>query len=92
MTNFSPTFTPNTDHITTEDIAAKVDFATGTGARCVVIGDIDGDGKPDLVVANNGDNTVSVLRNTGNSGSPGFATKVDFAVVTYPQSMGLRRY
>ena len=89
LTNFSPTFTPNTDHITTEDIAAKVDFATGTGARCVVIGDIDGDGKPDLVVANNGDNTVSVLRNTGNSGSPGFATKVDFAVVTYPQSMAI---
>ena len=40
---------------------AKVDFPTGTGPVSVAIGDVNGDGKLDLAVANYNDNTVSVL-------------------------------
>ena len=40
---------------------AKTDFATGETPASVAIGDLSGDGKPDLVVANYGANTVSVL-------------------------------
>jgi len=39
-------------------------FATGTSPYWVSTVDLNGDGKPDLVAANNGDNTVSVLLNT----------------------------
>jgi len=41
----------------------KVDFTTGLVPRSLTIGDLDGDGKVDLVVANAGSNTISVFRN-----------------------------
>jgi hypothetical protein len=41
---------------------SKVDYGTGSGPRSVAIGDVSGDGKPDLVTANRFANTVSFLR------------------------------
>jgi photosystem II stability/assembly factor-like uncharacterized protein len=69
--------------------AAKVDFATGLAPYSVSIGDIDGDGKPDLAVPNNNSNTVSVLRNTSTPGSVSFATNVDFATDIKPRSVSI---
>lgn len=42
--------------------AAKLDYPTGSNPQGINIADINGDNKPDIIVANNGDNTVSVLR------------------------------
>ena len=73
--------------ITNSSFAAKVDFATGNYACDVMIGDLDGDGQPDLAITNGNSNTVSVFRNTGTSGSitsSSFATKVDFATGNAP--------
>ncbi|MFC6221990.1 FG-GAP-like repeat-containing protein [Hymenobacter artigasi] len=77
----------NTSAAGTVSFAAKVDFATGTTPIAVSIGDVDGDGRPDLAVANYGSSTVSVLRNTGTAGTVSFAAKVDFAVGLYPYSV-----
>ncbi len=49
--------------------AAQQTFATGSGPNSVTAADVNGDGKPDLIVANQNDNTVSVLLNT-TTGSP----------------------
>ncbi|MEG4409228.1 Ig-like domain-containing protein, partial [Microcoleus sp. MON2_D5] len=49
---------------TTPTFATKVDFTTGDGPRSTIIDDINGDGKPDLAVANGFSNSVSILLNT----------------------------
>src|SRR6476661_8239404 len=49
--------------------APKVDFPTGSFPASVSIGDFNGDGKPDLVVANSGSNTASILLNTSTTGA-----------------------
>ncbi|MEO6404439.1 MAG: FG-GAP-like repeat-containing protein [Ferruginibacter sp.] len=71
--------------------ATKVDFSTGSTPFSVAIGDVDGDGKPDLVVTNSavGINTVSVLRNTSIPGTISFATKVDFTTGAIPRSVAI---
>ena len=68
--------TSTSGSITAASFESKVDFATGDGPDGVAIGDIDGDGKPDLAVTNYNSNTVSVFRNTG---SPGSITAASFA-------------
>jgi hypothetical protein len=57
-------------------------FAVGVDPRSVAAGDINGDGKPDLAVANTQDGTVSVLLNTTPLGAtaPSFAAQEIFAV------------
>ena len=62
---------------TTPSFAAQQTFATGSDPRSVTAADVNGDGKPDLIVANLSANTVSVLLNTRTQsplGSPATGT------------------
>ena len=77
----------NTSTSGSVSFTAKVDFGTGNNPISVTIGDLDGDGKPDLAVANYGSNTVSVRGNTSTSGSVSFAAKSDFSTGTHPISV-----
>ena len=79
----------NTSIIGSVSFDTKLDFATGSFPSDVVIGDVDGDGEPDLIVANIGSNTVSVLRNTSTIGSVSFDAKVDFTTGSYPNSVAI---
>jgi hypothetical protein len=71
--------------------AAQADFATGGTPFSVAVADFNGDGKPDLAVANFADNTVSVLLNTTPQGAsvPSFAPQKTFAVGTNPQALAV---
>lgn len=64
-------------------------FTTGTAPSGIISGDVDGDGKFDLVISNSTSNTISVLRNTSTVGSISFATKVDFATNTGPHNLAM---
>ncbi|MFN6050250.1 MAG: FG-GAP repeat domain-containing protein, partial [Planctomycetia bacterium] len=61
-------------------------FSTGLGSLSVTMGDINGDGKLDIVTANHGSNTTSVLLGSGNGA---FGPKTDFATGTIPRSVSL---
>ncbi len=73
--------------ITANSFAPKVDFGTGNGPQAIVVADIDGDGKPDIAVANFLDNTVSVYINTSTSGSISFSNKVDITTGVGPYAI-----
>ena len=69
---------------------SQLTFSVGTGPVGVAVGDIDGDGKSDVIVANETDNTISVLRNTSSApGSISFAPQVTFTVGTGPLLVAL---
>ena len=58
----------------------------------VTIGDLDGDGKPEIVVAIDHD-TVSVFRNTSTPGNISFANKINFVVsIGEPQTISINDF
>ncbi len=68
---FTPTFNNSVFIANTLNFKPKVDFTTGTTPYNVAVGDLDGDGKADMVVVNRASNTASIYRNlkTVNNGS-----------------------
>ena len=67
---------------TTASFTAHQGFSIGSSnTGLVAVGDFNGDGKPDIVIANLDSNTVSVLLNNGNGT---FAAHQDFAVGSGP--------
>jgi len=76
----------------TPTFSAKTDFTTGTNPRSVSIGDLNGDGKPDLAVANSSSTSVSVFLNTTTPGAstPTFTAKTDFSAGANPYSVSIR--
>ncbi|MES2702142.1 MAG: FG-GAP-like repeat-containing protein [Bacteroidota bacterium] len=89
---FLPTFNNSANIAGTVSFDTKVDFTSGTNPYNMAIGDLDGDGKPDIAVANLSATTISVFRNTSASGSisaGSFAAKVDYTVGNSPSGIAI---
>ncbi len=71
--------------------ATQQTFPVGAGPTYIVAADVNGDGKPDLIVTNSMDKTVSVLINTTPTGSatPSFAPQLVYPVGTYAESVAV---
>jgi hypothetical protein len=64
----------------------RQDFGVGLSPRSVAVADVNGDGRPDLVVANGGSNSVSVLLGNGNGT---FQSAVNYGVGSSPFSVAV---
>jgi len=70
---------------------SKLDLPTASRASTIVAGDLDGDGKPDLVVANNEALVISVYLSTSVAGAAlaSFAERVDITVGPGPGGVAI---
>ena len=78
-----------TGSITLGSFASRVTFAAGTNIYSLTIGDVDGDGRPDLVVVNQNDLTISVLHNTSSVGAISFDPQIVYATRRNPSSVAI---
>ena len=65
-----------------------IDYSTGANSapECVRLGDVNGDGKLDIITANAGTNAISVLLNQGNGT---FGAPTTFSTATHPTSIAV---
>jgi hypothetical protein len=68
------------------EFAPQSTFAAGQTPGAIAVGDVNGDGQPDVAVTNYLDNTVSVLLGNGNGT---FQARKTFATGTYPKALAL---
>lgn len=66
---------------------SRVNFTTGVTPQAILATDLNGDGKPDLVVANYASNSVSIFENSSILGTVSFAGKVDLSTSVSPSQI-----
>ena len=79
-------------NITTNSFGSRVDLPVAGVPFSVKVADLDGDGKPDIIVSESASNTVSVLRNIGTGGiitTNSFAAPINFTVGPSPANMAI---
>jgi hypothetical protein len=74
----------NTSTVGNISFNSKIDFQTSSVTFFVSISDLNGDGKPDIAVANYGSSTISVYINTSSVGNISFNSRLDFTTNTNP--------
>jgi large repetitive protein len=73
-------------HLSAISFGNSVSYPVGDGPASVAVADFNGDGRADLVTANSGDDTVSVLLGNGDGT---FQSARTFSVGNYPDSVAV---
>jgi gliding motility-associated-like protein len=75
----------------TLSFAPRIDFTCDNSPRNLEVGDIDGDGKPEIITANQYSQTISIFKNSGKPGKISYAPQVVIAMppMSYPESIAL---
>lgn len=82
--------TSSSGSITSSSFASNIDFSVGSIPRGLALGDLDGDGKVDILASNWSSGSISLLKNTSSSGtisSSSFAATVDYTAGANPRSI-----
>ena len=74
----------NTSTTNAISFASKIDFPTGSLPYSISTGDLDGDGKSELVIANGNSGSVTVLKNISTTGNILFDRGRDIGVEETP--------
>lgn len=101
VTNYGTNTTPNNTisvlrnvsvngaNFNTASFTPHVEFNCDSRPRLLTISDLNGDGKPDITVANVNSDVLSVLRNNSSVGNIAFATKYDYKVQNGPYNVSI---
>ena len=86
---FIVTFQSDSTLLTNNSFSTVGNYATGTYPGSVSISDLNDDGKPDMVIANNVSNNISILKNTGSEGTISFDVKTDYNTGPDPKQIAI---
>ncbi len=78
---------PNTSTIGNISFSSEIEFATAGFTTEIAVSDLNNDGKPDVVIVNNGENYISIFKNTSSSGLISFEPNVDFVTGVKPYNV-----
>jgi hypothetical protein len=68
--------------------APKADYSTGNGSIGVAIADMNGDGKPDIIISSSNSGIFSIFKNTSvASGAISLAAKQDYTFFSRPDNI-----
>ena len=73
--------------ITINSFAQRTEFAAGSYPTLIVYGDLNDDGKPELVASHFNSNKIYVYKNAGSAGIVAFAIVDSFATATKPEGI-----
>jgi hypothetical protein len=68
---------------------SRKDFTSGSGSTFISVADLDNDGKQDVIVANQGENTLSIFKNISTSGNISFISPVKLTTPSTPIGIGI---
>jgi Concanavalin A-like lectin/glucanases superfamily/FG-GAP-like repeat/IPT/TIG domain/FG-GAP repeat len=75
--------------LTTNSFAAPVIISAGDGSQSIAVRDLNGDGKPDIVIPNSSDDSISILQNQSTIGNISFGAPVNLVTGYNPEDVAI---